>query len=198
MLPPGDSLGTIQSDNAQCFEGSGCDAFEFVTTGPVGTLYEIAKPDGFGWQSPQLVNLSASGEGDAGLQCVSFGNCVAYAVDVAGVTSSVTLATETAGTWSAPTPLQLSRSLDSDRIIYFQVFCNSLSECVGGGVAGGGKHQEAVLAQMTNGVWGDAFVVPGITRLHRDELWSQVTGFSCPSAGNCLATGIFDLPDKWV
>jgi hypothetical protein len=78
----------------------------------------------------------------------------------------------------------------------FSVSCASAGNCsAGGSYALSAKISQAFVVEETNGVWGRAQAVPGLTRHDASEN-TQVTVMSCPSSGNCGAAGIYSVKDN--
>jgi hypothetical protein len=72
------------------------------------------------------------------------------------------------------------------------VDCSSAGNCVAGGFyIDSVPHDQAWLAVQHNGKWGDAFEVPGTASLNAGGD-ASVVSVSCPSAGNCAATGGYE------
>jgi hypothetical protein len=73
----------------------------------------------------------------------------------------------------------------------FSVSCASAGNCsAGGNYALGARRSQAFLVDETNGVWGTAQTVPGLTARDASEN-TEVYVMSCPSAGNCGAGGTY-------
>ena len=82
------------------------------------------------------------------------------------------------------------------------VDCSSAGNCVAGGFyADSVPHDQAWLAVQHKGTWGNAFEVPGAAALNAGGE-ASVVSVSCPSAGNCAATGGYEASggalDVWV
>jgi hypothetical protein len=82
------------------------------------------------------------------------------------------------------------------------VDCSSAGDCVAGGFyIDSGKHDQSWLAVQHNGKWENAFEVPGTAALNAGGDGSLVS-ISCPSAGNCAATGDYEASsgaiEVWV
>jgi hypothetical protein len=76
--------------------------------------------------------------------------------------------------------------------VFTSVSCASSGNCSGGGdypTDNSGDSQPYVVSE-TNGTWGNATVVPGITALNTSG-YAQLTSVSCASAGNCAAGGFY-------
>jgi hypothetical protein len=82
------------------------------------------------------------------------------------------------------------------------VDCSSAGNCVTGGFYGDShSHDQAWLAVQRNGKWGNAFEIPGTASLNAGGDGS-VASISCPSTGNCAATGGYEASggalEVWV
>ncbi|HUB39887.1 MAG TPA: hypothetical protein VMA72_13620 [Streptosporangiaceae bacterium] len=82
------------------------------------------------------------------------------------------------------------------------VDCSSAGNCVAGGFyIDSAPHDQAWLAVQHDGKWGNAFEVPGTASLNGGGD-ASVVSVSCPSAGNCAATGGYEASsgalDVWV
>jgi hypothetical protein len=72
------------------------------------------------------------------------------------------------------------------------VSCTSAGNCVAGGFYIDATHHDQVfLAVQRKGHWGKAFEIPGTASLNAGGDGS-VAAVSCPSAGNCAATGTYE------
>jgi hypothetical protein len=67
--------------------------------------------------------------------------------------------------------------------------CGSTGNCsAGGSYRDGSGHSKAFLVSEVNGHWRTAFEVPGLASFTGN---AQVNAVSCPSAGNCSASGLY-------
>jgi hypothetical protein len=55
-------------------------------------------------------------------------------------------------------------------------------------------HWQAFIVTQRHGAWGKAIAVPGLARLNK--FMAGLTGVSCPSAGNCGATGSYQTRSR--
>jgi hypothetical protein len=75
----------------------------------------------------------------------------------------------------------------------FSVSCASVGNCsAGGNYALDARRSQAFVVDESNGLWGKAQTVPGLTARDASEN-TQVYVVSCPSAGNCGAGGTYAL-----
>ena len=70
------------------------------------------------------------------------------------------------------------------------VSCGSAGNCAAGGFYTGSVSGQAFVAVERNGRWGKAARLPGLAALNAGGD-AQVSGVSCPSAGNCAAGGFY-------
>jgi hypothetical protein len=105
--------------------------------------------------------------------------------------SAQTGATARAG-WGLAGNIPHLNALAAGHVAYaLAVDCSSAGNCVAGGnYADSVPHQQAWLAAQRNGKWGNAFEVPGTASLNAGGE-ASVVAVSCPSAGNCAATGYY-------
>src|SRR5215472_3659331 len=70
------------------------------------------------------------------------------------------------------------------------VSCGSAGNCAAGGFYTGSVSGQAFVVSERNGRWGKAARLPGLAVLNAGGD-AQVSGVSCPSAGNCAAGGFY-------
>jgi hypothetical protein len=71
------------------------------------------------------------------------------------------------------------------------VSCGSAGNCLAvGGYRDGANHEQAFVAGETNGTWGNAIVISGLSTLDTRGN-AAITSVSCGSAGNCTAVGTY-------
>jgi hypothetical protein len=103
---------------------------------------------------------------------------------------------ETNGTWGAAIEIPGFASLSSGGVtsqLNPSISCTSAGNCSAGGTYGDSSGTaQGFLVNETNGTWGTAIEVPGLTSLGTQALSAQVTTMSCSSTGNCVAGG-FDI-----
>jgi hypothetical protein len=66
------------------------------------------------------------------------------------------------------------------------ISCRSATSCSAGGQFSGPHGSQAFVVNRTNGVWGKATELPGVSALSNT---SSLVSISCASVGNCAATG---------
>jgi hypothetical protein len=140
--------------------------------GPGGTWGEaaaIASPSG---QAGWLLSIPS-------VSCASPGNCSAIA--------AVGVVDQAGGVWGAPQAVRgLPGSGDGDLI---SISCASAGNCSAGGFDSSGGEPDAVVVSETQGVWGTAQAVAGMSGL--GAVRSAVRSVSCPSPGDCTAAGYY-------
>jgi hypothetical protein len=133
-----------------------------------------------------LTRLPAAAIGAAGVTLLT-GLCVASAGPAAASVQSA--ATARSGWGSARNIPNLNALADGGYADALAVDCSSAGNCVAGGFyADSSAHDQAWLAVQRDGKWGNAFEVTGTAGLNAGGD-ASVVSISCPSAGNCAATG---------
>lgn len=131
------------------------------------------------------------------MSCPAAGDCSAvgsYQVGISGSDTQDFVVGETNGVWGSAEEIPGLASISSSSLGLGQSFisCSSVGNCSAGGgleaVLNGGFVRFAFLADETDGVWGDAFEVPGLTSLSPGES-SSIRSISCASPGDCSAGG---------
>jgi hypothetical protein len=102
------------------------------------------------------------------------------------------VASETNGTWRNAIEIPGSGALPAGRF-----GSNTLVSCATAGNCAAGltytaetSPRQAFVASETNGTWGNAIVIPGLSTLNTGEN-AAITSVSCGSAGNCAAVGTY-------
>jgi hypothetical protein len=133
-----------------------------------------------------------SGASVTSVSCASAGNCAAvgtYTPSSGGEQAFVV--DETGGTWGTAQEVPGLAALDTGGLATItSVSCASAGNCAAGGsyAVGSVADRQAFLVDETGGTWGTAHEVPGTAALNTYE-WASTDSVSCPSAGNCTATG---------
>jgi hypothetical protein len=165
---------------AGSYHGSGNISFAFLADevdGTWGTVQAV----------PDAASLGTSGSIITAISCPSAGNCVAV-----GGTPAPFILNEVDGTWGDPLPVpglaslgtQLNYDLES-------VSCADAGDCTAIGAVADSKYvRSAVVVTETGGTWNDATVLPGQGAL--TSLGSWGSSVSCPTAGDCTATGAYE------
>jgi hypothetical protein len=190
-LSPGNCVATGS------YGDSASDVRAMIETQSAGTwtsqqLSLNSLPSVFSDPEAQPSHVSCSSPGN----CVAVGNYDDASDDVQGL-----IATETNGSWSAA-QLSLSGlgSVDSDPGIDLNsLACPAAGDCVAvGSYTDGSHHSEALIATETNGAWTAAKANLASLSPYSDP-GASLADVSCPSVGNCVATGTFnDSADQTV
>ena len=120
------------------------------------------------------------------------GDCVAggFFADLSG-TSHAVVADESGGTWGRAIPLQaavITRSGDPASTQVTSVSCASPGNCAAAvSYKPSSGFAQALVADETNGTWGAARPLPGMTGLSHGN--SEADVVSCPAPGSCAVTG---------
>ena len=101
------------------------------------------------------------------------------------------------GTWGPLTPIPGLAALPPDgatETVIDPLTCPSPNNCTAGGSyddpSNIGRDQPFVVTE-TDGVWGNAQTLPGVTTLATGPSGADLTGVVCRSVGNCSAVGHF-------
>ncbi len=70
------------------------------------------------------------------------------------------------------------------------VSCGSAGSCAAGGYYTSHGYYQGYVVSETNGRWGRAIEVPGLSALNAGGS-AEVSSLACPSAGHCVAGGFF-------
>jgi hypothetical protein len=172
-------------DNAEtnvvsCPSAGNCVAGGYYTAGGVTLPFVVSETNGT-WNSAKA--LPVRGSSVNVVSCKSPGNC---AIGLNGPHIPL-VDSEVNGTWGRPEPIPGMSQLTASAGIA-ALSCSAPGECTVGGGYAGKSAGHAFLDNEVNGVWGKAFQAPG-TDLGGG---AAVKALSCPSAGNCTASGIDD------
>jgi WD40 repeat protein len=125
------------------------------------------------------------------VSCASAGNCSAGGTYTSAGSGSAFLANETGGTWGSavevPGIASLAARVTAAEIT--SVSCGSPGNCSAGGYFVAGAY-DAFVVNETDGTWGNAELVPGLTGLNTAHD-ASITSVSCASPGTCSAGGYF-------
>jgi hypothetical protein len=122
------------------------------------------------------------------LDCASAGNCTAVGSDGTSADTTSFVVTETDGIWGDAVAVP--------GILIASVSCGSPGNCSASGsypeATGSASLDQAFVVNEVGGVWGEAQIVPGVATLDGGD---SSTGLytSCASAGNCTASGTYEL-----
>ena len=185
--------GLAQINSISCASAGNCSAAgQYVDGSGHGQAFVANETNGT-WgtaeEVPGTAALNAGGSAQAeSVSCASAGNCSAGGqyTDGSGKTQ-VFVVKETNGTWGVAKEVRGSGALNQGGLADLNsVSCGSAGDCSAGGayeIASGA--QRAFLVSETNGTWGVAKRVPGVT----GSQMLDIESVSCGSAGNCSAGG---------
>jgi hypothetical protein len=188
--------GYAQVISVSCASAGNCSAGGSYLDGSLDQQAFVTTESGGSWGSaqavPGLASLNAGGLAQVTtVSCASAGNCTAggYYTDNSDVQQAFVV-TESGGSWGSAEEVPGSGSLNAgDQAEVTSVSCASAGNCGAGGYyIDGSAHQQAFVATQSGGTWGNAQEVPGSGSLNPGGS-AKVTSVSCPSAGNCSATG---------
>jgi hypothetical protein len=147
------------------------------------------------------------------ISCASSGNCVAGGIYYNGggefqLYSQAFILTELNGTWGSPQPVPGLAGLNIGQAAEIEsVSCSAPGDCGAGGYYAGTKSDEdqpdqplteapaqAFVVTETDGTWGRAEEVPGISALTATDA-AEVDAVSCVSPQACTATGRYSASD---
>jgi hypothetical protein len=132
-------------------------------------------------------SISCPATGD----CSAVGNYQANASANGGVPQSFVV-NETNGVWGSAEEIPGVASIASSSFGYGAISCSSAGNCSAGGSLGTASGTWfAYLVNETDGVWGAAFEVPGLTILSPGGS-SSLGSISCASQGDCSAGGYYE------
>lgn len=121
------------------------------------------------------------------IDCPSVGNCTAVGSDeVVSKTPQAIVVSESGGSWEAAQVIQQPATSASATLA--SVACTGPGSCVAVGESKNAstEKKEAVAATQTNGIWATAVTVPQPADATPN---GGLDSISCPSAGECAATG---------
>jgi hypothetical protein len=177
--------GAAVVNSVSCASAGNCSAGGYYSESNAGLRPFVVNQTNGTWAKAQRVLGTPTPEAFAqinSLSCASAGNCSAGGDDEAGGF----VVGETNGAWGTAQQLPSSAALSGFAVL--SVSCASAGNCSAGGNARNSSNLDRpFVVNETNGAWGTAQQVPGITALGRggDELRS----LSCGAAGSCSAVG---------
>jgi hypothetical protein len=154
---------------------------------------------------PDSGAISSGGGFITAMSCRSAGNCSAGGIlPGVGSTTAVTgrpavsgafVVNETNGVWGKATELSGPAGFTKNGAAGVDALsCSSVGNCSAGGSYGKSTASHGPLSFVvneTNGVWGKATEVPGLSKLNFGE--SELRSLSCGASGNCSAVGQYQL-----
>ncbi len=193
--------GSAQVNSVSCASAGNCSAGGFYKNGSQQQqAFVVSKVNG-SWHTaievPGTATLNkGGGAAVSSVSCASAGNCSAGGsyLDGSG-RGQAFVASEVKGTWH--TALQVPGTAVTSQIGSAQVLsvsCPSAGNCSAGGFYGYVKdnvwRHYAFVVKEVKGTWHTATTVPGLATLSTG-VDAQVSSVSCPSAGNCGASGYY-------
>ncbi|HEY3907982.1 MAG TPA: hypothetical protein VGM14_29020 [Streptosporangiaceae bacterium] len=140
----------------------------------------------------------AAGNSPNVMSCTSPGNCVAGGPATAFRTETAAwLVSQVHGVWGRAQAIRgLATSNGLKPLSSLSALsCPSTGNCVAvGSYRTEASHRQAFIVTQRHGAWGKAIAVPGLARLNK--FMAGLTGVSCPSAGNCGATGFYQTRSR--
>lgn len=142
-----------------------------------------------------LASLSKGSSQTGQISCPAAGTCTAvgyyYTAGPAGHQGFIV--SETGGLWGrvrqVPGIASLTNGKGSSSLL--SISCASAGNCSAvGNYDISAPSQQAYVVDETDGIWGNAEQVPGVTSLSGNQ-WSALTSVSCGSAGSCAAGGVY-------
>jgi hypothetical protein len=152
------------------------------TNGTWGTAEEVPGTAALNTGGSAVVNS---------VSCASAGTCTAGGVYTdSAMNAQVFVVGETNGVWGTAEEVPGTAALNQGGAAYmYAVSCGSAGDCsAGGDYYDHAHHEQAFVADETNGIWHRAEEVPGTAALNKDGS-AAVVSLSCASAGTCSAGG---------
>ena len=178
-----------------CTSAGNCSAGgQYQTANPfTGEAFVVTETGGV-WGSAEKIPGTAGWAGINSLSCTSAGNCGSGGESNAQITTGgkAIVASESNGTWGSAEQVPGTAVLNAggDALIS-AVSCTSAGNCSAGGYyTDAAGHQQALIVNEVNGVWGSAEEVPGTAALNAGGT-AAISSLSCAAAGNCSAGGYY-------
>ena len=130
----------------------------------------------------------------ASISCSSAGNCSAGGTYAnSSQAQEAFVVDETNGTWGNAIEVPGTATLNGGGAAsVVSLSCSTSGNCSGEGLyADTANHLQTFVANETNGTWGNAIEVPGLSILNVGAL-AGANEVSCSSAGNCGLAGFYD------
>ena len=195
-VPPADDAVNVHVDGLSCPSAGNCgasgfyddssgDRQAFVANEVHGTwqdLLEVLSTDFLTDENAEALSIS----------CPSAGNCAIGGdyVDGAGHRQAF-VGSERNGSWEASLEVPGTAALNgAGGAQVTSVSCGSAGNCGAGGYyIGGDGNRQAFVVSEKNNTWGNAKEVAGGLNTNG---FAEVESISCPTAGNCVAGGLYD------
>jgi hypothetical protein len=199
-IPPG--LTTLsgesggQLDAISCTARLDCTAIGWYTTASHQTRLFIVHQSNGKWSPARTIDGPAIPKGDVNvipfIACSSAIDCVAsgsYSQTISAQAANPPrpfIVDEVNGRWGSAVAMRFLPSI-KPFVNVTTIACRSVGNCsIGGDFE---SSQTALIDSETNGVWGTATPVPGVTSFGRFS--SSVSSISCGSANSCSAGGTY-------
>lgn len=187
-----------------CASPGNCSAGGYYDDGGAGqqSAFVVNQTDGTWGTADSVPGIATLKTGDqaqvSAISCISAGDCSAggyYSTLQGGIFSAEAFVVgETSGIWSTAEEVPGTAALNTFRhALTTSVSCWSAGNCAATGnvwgQSSGNLIPEVFVANETNGSWGNAALVAGLTNPNGPESDADVTSVSCGAAGNCSAGG---------
>jgi hypothetical protein len=190
-------------ESVSCTAGGNCSAggyYASSSTDGIATAQAmvVTETDGT-WGTAQEVPGTAALNGGGyaeinSVSCPSAGNCSAGGeyTDSTPATEAFVV-NETDGTWGNAQEVPGIAALNVSNLAEISsVSCPSVGNCTAGGFYEDASYlNQAFVVSQTDGTWGSAEETPGTAALDQSNPGAAVGSVSCPSAGNCAASGYY-------
>ena len=186
-------------DSIACSSAGNCSAGGYYWIRPAGEQGFVVDEINGKWKNAiEVPGVSALETGTDGgsslnaLSCASPGNCSAGGTyNYGSVQGQAFVVDEVNGVWGNAIEVPGSAALNTYGLATVNaISCPSAGNCSAGGSYGfARKGNAAFVVDEVNGVWGNA-VVPSNAPVFDTYGLDPVNAISCPSAGNCSASGV--------
>jgi len=184
--------------SVSCASAGNCSAGGFYTdSSGHHQAFVISETSGT-WRTaekvPGAAALNAGGNAAINsVSCASAGNCSAGGYYNDGSALQAFVVNETNGTWAKAKEVPGTAALNVRGTAETgSVSCASAGNCSAAGYYSGSSFVHPFVVSETNGTWGTAEQVPGMTALNAIGS-AFVTAVSCGAAGNCSVGGYYDV-----
>jgi hypothetical protein len=131
------------------------------------------------------------------ISCVSASDCTAAGTFTGPPEGAGFIVSENKGHWGKAIAVPgLGALIKTGDLFNISVSCGSIDDCSVGGTWTGSKDVGfAFVASETNGKWGKAIRVPGLSALETGKR-ENLTSLSCSPGRNCVAGGSYGLANR--
>ena len=138
---------------------------------------------------PGLPSIASESAQDNALSCVAPGNCTIGGSYDGGTVSQAYVASQENGVWSR---VRTFPAGTGDGASMDLLSCQPGGNCTGTGIHYTSDNDRLFAVTETNGTWGAAKLIPGISALPGGRpSFPADSSLSCPSAGNCTVGGTY-------